>query len=421
MTAANSPPSRSFWITLARILWVLLAVILLVIFVAGLPFRFKELTTLCLEDPCIPLILTEADAAALENLGMSINFYAGFHTAIEVIGVAIFIILPGLIFWRKSDEWIGILASSTLLLFGLNFMVEADKSLVMAYPALELPHTFLTLLSGVLFILLLFLFPDGSFAPHWTRWIALGFAVISLLDPVSNRLGLTTPSGQFSLVLTIAILPTLVIGIGAQIYRYRYVSSSIERQQTKWVVFGFSMLVVIIFAWSLFLELFPLPPGLPRLVFNLPVFALLAIAFFSFPISMGISIMRYRLWDIDVIIRRTLVYGLLTGLIVVIYFGLVLFLQSIVAAVGGEQSTIAIVLSTLAIAALFNPLRRRVQTFIDRRFYRQKYDAEKALVAFSLTVREEVDLESLSRELLNLVSETMQPESTSVWLKESQE
>jgi hypothetical protein len=146
------------------------------------------------------------------------------------------------------------------------------------------------------------------------------------------------------------------------------------------------------------------------LVFALPLTGL--------PVAAGIAILKYRLYEIDILINRTLVYGSLTVMLIALYFGVVVLLQSVFVALTGEQSTLAVVASTLLIAALFNPLRRRIQSFIDRRFYRSKYDARKTLEAFSSKLRDETNLEALNAELVGVVRETMQPERVSLWLRE---
>jgi predicted membrane-bound spermidine synthase len=146
-------------------------------------------------------------------------------------------------------------------------------------------------------------------------------------------------------------------------------------------------------------------------------FVVVIAALVGFPISIGIAIVRYRLYEIDTLINRTLVYALLTAILAAVYFGAVVLLQSLIVALTGQQSTLAVVASTLLIAALFNPLRRRIQSFIDRRFYRSKYDARKTLEAFSATLRDETDLDALSNDLVGVVRETMQPAHVSLWLR----
>jgi hypothetical protein len=188
-------------------------------------------------------------------------------------------------------------------------------------------------------------------------------------------------------------------------------ASRVERQQIKWLVYAAALMGVSFGAavagervWD------------PRWIF-----VLLGIAAFNcFPIAVGIAILRYRLYDIDVLINRTLVYGLLTLTLAAVYVGGVMGLQGLFGVLTGqeeEQPQLAIVASTLVIAALFNPLRRRVQGFIDRRFYRRKYDARKTLEAFSAKLRDETDLDALSDDLVSVVSETMQPAHVSLWLR----
>jgi hypothetical protein len=160
-----------------------------------------------------------------------------------------------------------------------------------------------------------------------------------------------------------------------------------------------------------------LPESVPRAIQD-AVFLLGVAAFAAIPLAAGIAILRYRLYDIDIIVNRTLVYGALTVSLVLVYLGGVVSLQYIFRALAGQGSQLAIVASTLAIAALFNPFRRRIQAVIDRRFYRSKYDAVKTLEAFGARLRDETDLEILSDDLIGVVRETMQPAHVSLWLRE---
>jgi hypothetical protein len=206
----------------------------------------------------------------------------------------------------------------------------------------------------------------------------------------------------------------------AQVYRFRRVSPPVERQQTKWVVFGFVVLLALLIAVSvvgdlLFPELFTAGTVIDIVLDFVSFLAVLVV-----PITFAIAILRYRLWDIDLLIRRTLVYAVLTAGLAGIYFGIVVVLQGVLGLVaGGENSALITVLSTLAIAALFTPLRRRVQALIDRRFYRRKYDAARTLAEFGALLRDEVNLGALEARLVGVVEETMQPGEVWLWRREA--
>jgi hypothetical protein len=198
-------------------------------------------------------------------------------------------------------------------------------------------------------------------------------------------------------------------------------STPVQRQQIKWVVFVATIVLIEVSVASLLL-LLPsdfLAPGLLT-QFQKLIRSITSILPILFPLSIGIALLRYRLWDIDILINRTLVYGSLTVLLALLYFGLVIGLESLVRLFTGQvsQSPVIIVISTLAIAALFQPLRRRLQATIDHRFYRRKYDAARIVEAFSATLSNEVDLSQLSEHLLNVVQETMQPAHVSLWLRQ---
>jgi hypothetical protein len=200
----------------------------------------------------------------------------------------------------------------------------------------------------------------------------------------------------------------------AQVYRYMRVSNPAQRQQTKWVVFGIGLAlgggsVVVL------LDLV-VPRGvLVSLVGTTSIFLLALLL----PISIAVAVQRYRLYDIDTLINRTLVYGSLTGTLALVYFGVVTVTQALFRTLTSQQELpqLVVVISTLVIAALFNPLRRRIQSFINRSFYRSKYDARKTLEEFSTKLRDEMDLDAMSDDLMGVVRETMQPTHVSLWLR----
>lgn len=271
---------------------------------------------------------------------------------------------------------------------------------------------------------LLLLFPNGRLpSPRWrpVLWGAIGyvgfFTFVIWLSPVSadtrlvfvrNPLGLEIEILNLLVELLYFTIPLLLVAGGAAVIARFRRSRGDERQQLKWFAYAVAVMVVLFVLWFS-LELSGLV-AVGALVFTVPLMGL--------PIAVGVAILRYRLYDIDVIVNLTLVYGSLTATLAATYFGGVVLLQGAFRALTGQGSQLAIVASTLLIAALFGPLRHWVQIFVDRRFYRSKYDAGRVLAGFSARLRNETDLGKLDEGLVATVRETVQPEHASLWLRE---
>jgi hypothetical protein len=280
-------------------------------------------------------------------------------------------------------------------------------------------------LPGVYMILL---FPDGRLpSRRWRPFALFAGAVIALMPalfllPVQGRQWEQYPWLVTVVSLSLLVLPACILASAVSlVLRYRRSGKEV-REQIKWLAFAASLVGVVYFG-SILTELLFAPDSLianetPPLWVTLQRF-LFVQCFAAVPISVGFAILKYRLYDIDIIINRTLVYGSLTLMLLLVYFAGVTATQALFQTLTGQhqQPQLAVVVSTLAIAALFNPLRRRIQAFIDQRFYRSNYDARKTLEAFSARLREETDLDSLNVELMKVVRESMQPEHVSLWLR----
>jgi glucan phosphoethanolaminetransferase (alkaline phosphatase superfamily) len=228
---------------------------------------------------------------------------------------------------------------------------------------------------------------------------------------------LAEPPMPFNILIFLALWACCAL---AQVYRYRRVSGPVGRQQTKWVVFGVTACVALLVGFLLPFVFFPAlgRPGAASLVSNLAGLTVAgSFGFLLIPVSIGAAILRYRLYDIDVIINRALVYSSLTAVLILVYLAAVVSSQYVVRTLSGQESQLAVVASTLAVAALFGPMRRRLQNVIDRRFYRRKYDASRILATYGAQLREDVDLKTLSDDLLGVVGETVQPVHASLWLR----
>jgi hypothetical protein len=356
-------------------------------------------------------------------------YYDPVDTVFALATILTFSVVGAIIASRQPRNAIGWIFCGIGLLVGINSLAGgyAEYRLSGGYGPWNLAETAAwfsswswTLWLYVPTTFLLLLFPDGRLpTPRWrpVAWCAalgvIGFVAGSALNPgpledfpqITNPYGVDSPIlGAVTVAGAILASASMVASAVSLIVRMRR-AGRVERQQIKWLAYGGAVVVGAIFV-----------SGVISIWSQDVAIALIGFGLLGVPIFTGVAIARYRLYDIDIVINRTLVYGALTAALVAVYFGGVAALQALFRALSGQESTLAVVASTLAIAALFNPLRRRVQSFVDRRFYRNKYDARKILEAFSLRLRDETDLGALNDDLVGVVAETMQPAHVTLWL-----
>ena len=416
---------RGRWLFAARAAWVAVALLSVGLFIAGLPSSYDESLTVCTGVDCGMERLLPDDAEALRDLGLSERFYAGFFTGFVSLFALSFILVAGLIFWRRSDDWMAMLVSVALVSFGTGW-TDVANPLLRANPEWRFAGTFVLTLGFTTLFLLFYLFPHGRFVPRWTRfaaflWVAVMVAMFvdSVLAQELFGEGPVAEGALGSLILVFVAVVAL-IGVYAQVYRYTRHSTPVQRQQSKWVMVGLTTGVLLTAVGITLQETVLSDPGLPRLMGNLVGIPLLqGIPAMVLPGAIGVAILRYRLWDMDVLVNRTLVYGSLTVVLAAIYVAGIILLQLAFSSVTDQGGPVAYVISTLAIAALFLPLRGRIQAVIDRRLYRRKYDASRTLEALSARMRDEVDLDRLSDDVLAAVRETVQPAHASLRLVEA--
>ena len=361
------------------------------------------------------------------------------YTVNLVVAALAFSTVGVLVAFRRRENPIGWLLLGTGVLYATELFAGNYSVYTLATDPGSLPGasvaawlTAWVWISGGSLVLYIFLFfPDGKLpSVRWrpVAWLVLVNAVLSVASvafapgplegfyegaPVTNPVGIQGSERLLDLgarVTIVLLIPISISLILAFIVRFRRAHGE-ERQQIKWVAYGvavFAFAVIVVSVW-------------PALDGSIVGSALFLAGFTAIPSAMALAILKYRLYDIDVVINRTLVYGTLSVTLALVYFGSIALLQTALIALTGQKSQLAVVASTLLIAALFNPIRHRLQSFIDRRFYRQKYDAVQTLEAFGASLREETDLTELTGELVAVVEKTIQPAHVSLWLPEREE
>ena len=347
---------------LVRWAWAVLAVGILATFFAGVPVSYSR-----------ALVVSPETAAALSRLGLPPQFPAVYLVAVDIATMLGFTGVAVLLFWRRSDDWLALYVG---LLLMLTALIYTDPAYNAAVPVAWL--AFLVALGEVLQVTFLTIFPNGRFVPPWARWLLLPlciwrYAMWVLIYLPNLRASLPTTAESYGRVpqdsLDIGLVVLLfVLGIVSQVVRYRRLSTPIQRQQAKWLVIGFGVTVSFVGLYIFVVNVFGVFGQGEGAAFLAYAGARLMrqVALLVFPLALGVAVMRYRLWDIDQLINRGLVYGALTLLYVV---SVVLFQAIIGLVTGADQSSLAVAVSTALVAVLFQPVRRRLQRMVDTRFY----------------------------------------------------
>ncbi len=404
---------RGYRLLLARAGWIAVAAVLLALDIVGTPSFFQQARVTCASNQCANNQITPAQLHSFLAAGLSVDVYATYIVVLYWIGILVYAAIAAVIFWRRSDDRMALLGAFALLAFGAGPVFGTLGALPQGNPLWSQAINLISLIGVTAFYVFFCLFPSGSFVPRWIRWVALLQAAGSVASAVPYVPLQALVGGSVWFFLPFGLL------VFAQVYRYWRVSTLVQRQQTKWVVLGFA------FGLGGFLAVL----GVSNLVFSPESrTTVLSTLFFStaqalllclIPSFIAIAILRSRLWDIDVLINKTLVYGSLTALLAAVYAGLIIGMEGVAGTIGGKasQEPFILVVSTLAIAALFQPMRRRLQRTIDRRFFRAKYDAARTLATFGAALRQDIDLAELREHLVAVVEETLQPTHTSLWLR----
>ncbi|MBV9613884.1 MAG: sensor histidine kinase [Ktedonobacteraceae bacterium] len=398
------------WLSLSA-----LSALALVLYVAGTSVYFSWVSTLC--TTCLNERLTPAKVQALHLLGISITAYAAYWMAVNLVFALVYCAVAAFIAWCKPTDRVALFASFSLIVMGASFPY-IPNALAAAFPIWRLPVALLDALGLPSLTAFLLLFPNGHFVPGWTRWMAVGFAVLYIPGTLfpGSILSFTHWPRLFTLPMPLAWLGALVF---SQIYRYRRVSTPQERQQTKWVVFGATIALLGFLGFAFFpLAVLPLFFPLQHLAL-LPSVLLITgvyLILLLIPLTIAIAILRYRLWDIDLIINRTLVYGGLSAGIIGFYVFLVTALGTLLRA---EGNLLISLFATGLVAVLFQPLREMLQRSVNRLLYGQRDEPYTVITRLSQRLKGTLEPEAVLSTIVETVAQALKlPYAAILWKQE---
>jgi hypothetical protein len=404
---------RSVVLAGLRVGWPILALASIAIDAMTTPLMFDYLQTPACDACATNSRLTIPAVLLLEQVGRTPAEYAAFVVGVCWVTMLGFVGVAALLYARARHDSTALFAAYTLVIFGAALTPLAPPGWPTVAEWALASNAFAA--AGNAVMVFFFVFPDGRFVPRWTRYAAAAWVVVSVIRGVVLE-GRSSPLAMLMLVMMALI-------VGAQIYRYRRVSTPRQRQQTRWVVFGvataMSGFFVALGIWAATPALAGGATGASATGWAFVYFLAYAASYvcmLAIPASIAAAILRHQLYDIDLVINRTLVYGATTAMLATLYAGVALIAQGLFRPLT-QGSELGVAVSTLVVAALIQPVKRAVQGAVDRRFYRSRYDAARTVDALAVRLRDEVDLDALRRELVAVARDTMQPAHASVWLR----
>ena len=406
-------------LVLARVVWIILAALSLAVLITSLPAYMAQLQSVCAGVRCAYGQLSPDSVQTLDDLGFSNGHYAIFSLGLVVASALVWFGVGVVIFWRtwgRSNDWFALLVALLLVLSSPGSTIRALGGSPWEW---QWSVRFVFFLGKVLAALFLSLFPDGRFVPRWTRWLVviwiplMGFLSLISDLPFSAKIG-----SPFLASLIVLVIGLILIFLGAQFYRYRHISGTVERQQIKWVIFGVAVGYLVTILFALPVLLFPSQlADTGSLYFGAVLATVLNVFPLLVPVSIGIAILRYRLWDIDVLINRTLVYGTLTACVVALY---VLVVGSLGALLQIQGNLLVSLLATGLIAVLFHPLRNRLQRAVNRLIYGERDDPNALLSRLGSRLEATLAPEAVLPVLVETVAQALKLPYVAIALKQAE-
>jgi hypothetical protein len=407
--ASVSTRLRGWRLMVGRAGWLVLVLFFVSPYVAALPGYLSAI-----EHPtAFNVPLSYGAVAALASSGVSLTTYAWMCEVVLVVGLLVSVTTGVVLFWRRGDDWMALVVALFVAIHPIGIASTALNVLttqnIFHITVGWLPLSVIAVMESALQFSVMLLFPSGRFVPRWS-WL-----LVILMSAAAGLASVQTGGYRASNLIGLAYPPLLGVAVACMVYRYRHVSTPVQRLQTKWIIVG--LVVTPLGNLAFWLPTAYTPLG--QTLYAPLAFLVYLLVQLVTPLAVFIAVQRYRLYQIDTLINRALVYGSLTVILGTVYAGTVIGAQALLSTITRDvvpEQPILLVVTTLLIAALLRPLRRWLQATVDRRFYRRKYDASRTLAEFSTTLRQETDVVALRERLLTVVGETMQPAHVSLWL-----